>query len=70
MMFAIALTALLCMLGPVADAPATAANPSAAPGSSQSPMLWLFGVFALVVFGSGALTRRLANAHRRAKTRA
>jgi Domain of unknown function (DUF4397) len=45
-------------------------NPSAAPGSSQSPMLWLFGVFALVVFGSGALTRRLANAHRRAKTRA
>ena len=44
-------------------------NPSAAPGSSQSPMLWLFGVFALVVFGFGALTRRLANAHRRAKTR-
>ncbi len=42
-------------------------NPSAAPGSPQAPMLWLFGALALVVFGSGALTRRLASAHRRAK---
>lgn len=45
-------------------------NSSAAPGSAQSPMLWLFGAFALVVFGSGALTRRLAKAHRRTKTHA
>ncbi len=45
-------------------------NPSAAPGGPQSPMFWLFGAFALVAFGSGALSRRLAKAHRKAKTRA
>jgi len=45
-------------------------NPSAAPGSSQAPMLWLFGALALFVCGSGALTRRLASARRKAKTHA
>ena len=42
-------------------------NPSAAPGSSQVPVFWLFGVVALLAFGSGALTRRLTSAHRKAK---
>ena len=45
-------------------------NPPAAPGSPQAPMLWLFGAVAVILFGSGALTRRLASARRRAKTRA
>lgn len=44
-------------------------NLSAAPGSgsSQMPVFWLFGVAALLAFGSGALTRRLTSAHRKAK---
>lgn len=44
-------------------------NPSAAPGSgsSQAPVFWLFGVVALLAFGSGALARRLTSAQRRAK---
>lgn len=44
-------------------------NPSAAPGSgsSQVPVFWLFGVVALLAFGSGALARRLTSAQRRAK---
>jgi len=44
-------------------------NPSAAPGSgsSQVPVFWLFGIVALLAFGSGALTRRLTGAHRKAK---
>lgn len=45
-------------------------HPSAVPGSPSSPVLWLFGAVALLVFGSGAFTRRLANAHRRAKRHA
>ncbi len=45
-------------------------NPSAAQGSSQTPMLWLFGALVVFVCGSGALTRRLASARRRAKTHA
>lgn len=45
-------------------------NPGAAPGHPQTPILWLFGALALMVLGSGALTRHLAITHRKAKTNA